>query len=145
MPTPKNSKKKGTRPLRHQGEYLDFVAWVALPTELRQPKTQQDLAKEFGVGQDTLSEWKQRPDFWEDVSKKRREWGRERTPDVLLALFKRIQKTGGAAEVRLWMECIEGWQSKVIVAPNPYADLQEMTDEELHLELEKWKAFYTKK
>lgn len=131
MSTPNNSKNKTLKPLRHYGEYSDFVAWTALPTELRVPKTQRELAKKFGVGEDTLSEWKRRNGFWEGVTEKRKTWGRERTPDVMLALFKRIQRTGSAPEVRLWLEVIEGWQSKVLAIPDPYAYLHDLTDEEL--------------
>lgn len=131
MSTPNNSKNKAQKPLRHYGEYSDFVAWTALPTELRVPKTQRELAKKFGVGEDTLSEWKRRNGFWEEVTDKRKAWGRERTPDVMLALFKRIQRTGSAPEVRLWLEVVEEWQSKVLAIPDPYAYLRDLTDEEL--------------
>lgn len=133
MSTPNNSKNKARHSLRHVGEYSDFVAWTALPTELRVPKTQRELSKKFGVGEDTLSEWKRRSGFWEEVTEKRKTWGRERTPDVMLALFKRIQRTGSAPEVRLWLEVVEGWQSKLLEVPNPYAYLHDLTDEELQL------------
>jgi len=144
MSTPNNSKNSADKKVRHYGEYSDFVAWTGLPKELRAPKTQRELARKFGVGEDTLSEWKQREGFWEAVTKKRKEWGRERTPDVIHALFKRIERTGSAAEVRLWLEVVEGWQTRLITAPNPYAYLEELTDEEIAIRKKEALSFFKK-
>lgn len=125
--TPNNSKNKDLKGLKHQMEFLDFITWIATPSTLREPKTQQELSKKFGVGQDTLSEWKNRPRFWIEVAEKRRRWGQERTPDVVMALFNRIVKTGGAQEVKLWLEYFENWSEKIITAEptyrSKYADL----------------------
>jgi hypothetical protein len=112
--TPNNSKIKPQSKIRHQIEYRDFIEWIATPTSARNPKTQQELSKKFGVGQDTLSEWKHRQDFWTEVARKRKEWGREKAPDIVKALYDRIIKTGGAAEVKLWLEYFEGWSEKTI-------------------------------
>ena len=145
MATPNGSKKRASKKLRHVDEYDSFVTWIGLPKELRSPKTQRELAKDFGVGEDTLSEWKQRPAFWEDVAKRRKSWGRERTPDVLMSLYKRIEKTGSAPEIRLWMEIMEDWQAKLITVPDPYAHLREMSDEELMANIRELQTFFRKR
>lgn len=110
--TPNNPKIEPQSKIRHQMEYYDFIEWIATPSSIRNPKTQQELSKKFGVGQDTLSEWKSRQYFWEEVTKKRKNWGRERTPEVILAMYNRIIKTGNAAEVKLWLEYFESWSEK---------------------------------
>ena len=145
---PKQSHKKPSSKLRHQYEYDDFVQWIALPKSLRDPQTQKELAKKFGVGEDTLSEWKQRNDFWMSVEEKRRSWGRERTPDVLLALHSRAIKTGDPHAVRLWYEIVEGvrftgQKEKALTMQEIYSQ-EEMSDEELFASIEKKRAFFLK-
>lgn len=147
--SPKQSNKKPSKKLRHQYEYADFIEWVALPKELRSPKTQRELAKKFGVGEDTLSEWKQRDDFWSSVEEKRKNWGRERTPDVLLALHKRAVKTGDAQAVRLWYEIVEGLRltgqrDKVMTMQELYA-FDDTSEEEIDLIIAKQTAYFQKK
>ena len=48
-------------------DFLEFTMWNALPTYKREPKTQKDFAKKIGVGEDTLSIWKNNPKFWDIV------------------------------------------------------------------------------
>jgi len=143
--SPNNSKNIGIEGLRHQAEYLDFIIWIATPNSLRVPKTQQELAKKFGVGQDTLSEWKTRHDFWIKVKEKRKEWGRERTPDVILALYNRIIKTGGAQEVKLWLQYFEDWSEKIINITSPERPFANLSDEELTKIIAQEKKFLLKK
>lgn len=129
--TPKNSNSKELKNLRHVDEYAEFISWVALPYSSRDPKTQVEFSKKFGVGQDTLSEWKQRKGFVESVKKKRCEWGRDRTPEVIQALFKRIVKTGAAAEVKLWFQIIEEWSEKITTDTKEENPLSKLTNAEL--------------
>lgn len=142
--TPINSKNNGNQKLRHQSEYADFVLWTSLPKELRDPKTQRELAREFGVGEDTVSEWKTRPGFWDAVSAQRLIWGKDKTSDVMHALYKRVLENGAAPEVRLWMEVIENWSSKEAKTLDIYADIRAMTDQELESELKKLHSFFSK-
>lgn len=113
--TPKDSKNKVTTKIRHTFEYSEFITWIATPSDLREPKTQQELSKKFGVGQDTLSDWKKQSDFWIKVKEKRVSWGHERTPDVILALYNRIKKTGDPTAVKLWLQYVESWSEKFTV------------------------------
>lgn len=129
--TPNNSNNKDLKGLKHQMEFLDFITWVATPKELRIPKTQQELSQKFGVGQDTLSEWKSRPGFWISVVEKRKQWGRERTPEVIMALYNRIIRTGNAPEVKLWLQYFEDWSEKMISIEPPTRKYQDLTNAEL--------------
>ena len=111
--TPKNSKKiRGLKGLKHPGTYLDLIKWIAMPEPFRSPKTQGEFAKEHKIGEDSISEMKKREGFWEEVKEKRKEWGKERTPDVILGLYKKAVKDGNAQEVKLWLQYFEGWSEK---------------------------------
>ena len=143
--TPNNSKNMDLKGKKHQIEFLDFVTWIATPCTLREPKTQQELSKKFGVGQDTLSEWKSRPGFWTSVKEKRRQWGQERTPDVIMALYKRIIRNGSAPEVKLWLQYFEDWFEKTISIGPPLRKYADLTNAELAALEKKLKDFLLKK
>lgn len=71
-------------------EYLDFILFIAIPRVKRQEimdvETQGEFSKKYGVGEATLADWKKRAGFWDDVMAQRKEFFRQRTADVLLAL-----------------------------------------------------------
>lgn len=117
--TPNNSNKNG---LRHNQEYEQFITWLALPQSLRDPKTQTHLAQKLGVGPDTLSEWKQRDNFWDKVNKKMKLWAKEKNSDVIGILYDKIIKTGGAPEIRIWLE----WQKEIDNTSNESKELQDL-------------------
>ena len=144
--SPKDSKNKTTNKIRHVFEYAQFITWIATPIELREPKTQAELSNKFGVGQDTLSEWKKQINFWEKVKEKRISWGHERTPDVVLALYNRIKKTGDPMAVKLWLQHIENWSEKFIVKEENGRDkYRHLTDAELAVTIQKRLNFFKKK
>lgn len=143
--TPTKPKKKVVTLPRNQMEYQDFIQWVAAPKPLRKPKTQRELASSFGIGEDTLSDWKRRQDFWEKVSEARQKWTREKTSDVLYALYKKAVSSGNATEVRLWMEIVEGIEKSERVIDPQYEEIRKMSDSELKAELRKLEAFFAKK
>jgi hypothetical protein len=148
--TPKQTKKTTKRKLRHQFEYNDFVLWIAMPKSLRNPKTQRELALRFGIGEDTLSDWKNLDGFWVEVEALRKTWGRERTPNVLLALYNRIIRTGEASAVRLWYEIVEDkkFNEKDVVVTcahcEKYREIEELSDEQLRKRINEAEAFFKK-
>ena len=52
---------------------LKFMLWLALPEGERVPKLQRDLASELNVREATLTDWKHRPGFGDEVFKLTRE------------------------------------------------------------------------
>ena len=127
-------KKEEENNLILEKEYEAFIKWWALPSLLRRAteerldsygftpddipdefqniKTQTDFAKKFSVSVDTLTDWKKRKDFWDRVKKETKEWVRGRTPNVILGLYQTAVREGNAAEVKFWMQYVEGWVEK---------------------------------
>lgn len=73
-------------------EYLEYVMFMALPRTMRvevlgiEDDTQESFGKKYGVNKNTLTDWKNRAGFWDDVMQVRKEFFRARTADVILAL-----------------------------------------------------------
>ena len=140
--TPINSNNSQVK-LRHNFEYHKFILWIALPKELRKPNTQVELSKHFGVGQDTLSEWKKNR-ILEEVARQRKEWSKEKTSDIIYALYKRIIETGNAAEVKLWFQLIENWSERFRTSIEEENPLTKLTDRELAELIKKQKDIFNK-
>jgi len=89
------------------------------PTELEllKIKTQKAFAKEFGVDEDTLTNWKKRDELWKLMTKYTKKWGRDKTPSALAGFYRKTVSEGDAARVKLWLRYFEGFEdtSKVKV------------------------------
>ena len=109
--TPKKSKKKKERDLRKPFEYAQFIKWIATPSVLRIPKIQGELEKEFVVSQGLLSKWKKRDGFWDEVRLEMKVWAKDKTPNVIQAIYQIIIKQGKGSPqaAKLWLQYIEQW------------------------------------
>jgi hypothetical protein len=112
---------------------LKFIEFVALPRVLRNSEFGFNTDKAFGraykICQDTLCRWKNEEVFALKVRETRRHWGEERTPDVILALYRKACKDGNAAEAKLWLQYTEGWNDKASTQDNDTREnLQEIRD-----------------
>lgn len=93
-----------------QTEYYLFARFIATPKPWRDLKTQLEFQIEHNVSHDTLARWKKDPNFWEDVGRAIKEWGREKTPDVIAAVYGRIVRQGDPQAAALWLKYIENWE-----------------------------------
>lgn len=111
-------------------EFESYILWRSMPSILRgQPrhvveklgiddelamslldiKNQTEFAKRFGIKDlGTLTEWNKRIENSGGLMKNIHSWAKKLTPNVVSALYREATKTGKAAEVRAWMEIVEG-------------------------------------
>lgn len=95
-------------------EYSRFIIFCALPQSARKAilapdekgewYTQVDFARTFKLEPATLSDWKHRQGFWDEVFKTRRDYFKERTGEVLDAVERKAKRTGDAAEAKVMLE-----------------------------------------
>jgi hypothetical protein len=111
-------------------EFESYVLWRSMPSILRgQPrhvieklgiddemamslldiKNQTEFAQKFGIKDPgTLSAWNKKIDEDGGLMKNISMWAKRLTPNVISALYREATKTGKAAEVKAWMEVVEG-------------------------------------
>jgi len=114
--------------IRKKIEFKEFIDWMALPTKERKPSSHKELAEELNVDNGTLSDWKNYEGFWEKVREERMKWVKDKTSNVLLALYKKILKSGNAAEVRVFLEYAGEYEQKLDVSLK-----EKLTDDEKEL------------
>lgn len=111
-------------------EFESYVLWRSMPSILRgQPrhvmeklgiddelamslleiKNQTEFARRFGIKDlGTLTEWNKRINENGGLMKNIVSWAKRLTPNIISALYRETTKNGRAAEVKAWMEIIEG-------------------------------------
>ena len=61
-----------------------FSTWMAYPRHARFPKTQGEFAILHEVSPDTLSDYKKKPEFWENVKENKEKYKREIADKIML-------------------------------------------------------------
>lgn len=74
--------------LRDYGKIRAFIAWNALSQDDRKPEKQYEFAKLIGVNVDTLSDWKKRVGFFDEVDALRDQWFRKYVTEIDYAMVK---------------------------------------------------------
>lgn len=113
---------KGT--LQKPDIFQEFVQYSSLPDPEKcdylgierdkdgRPKTKPTLkafALKWGVSEHSLYDWKKRDDFYGAVLVRGREWGVNRIPNALAALYNRVIKYGMAYDFQVYMAYTIGW------------------------------------
>ncbi len=110
-------------------EFESYAIWKSLPSFLKgQPrevlekfgineevalglleiKTQAEFARRFDIKDPaTLTDWNKRLEK-EGILSQIHGWARKLTPNVIGALYRNASKNGKAAEVKAWLEIVEG-------------------------------------
>lgn len=123
---PKKAKNQG---VYRKQDFETYALWKALPSFLRgQPrhvleklgldeditlslleiKTQTEFAKRFDIKDlSTLSDWNKLIEK-DGLIPQIHVWARKLTPNVIGALYRNVSKYGRAADVKAWMEIVEG-------------------------------------
>ncbi len=130
----KKLKKNGKfRRDRNKLKYEAFVAWIAMPKPLREPKTQREFAEKYGVDVGTLTDWKNNPQFWQAVHREHQGWGKEKTGNVIAKMYQNVMKSNRPEDVRIWIEYFEGFADKINLSGSLAVDnpLSKLTDTQL--------------
>jgi transcriptional regulator with XRE-family HTH domain len=99
-------------------EYEQFIAWSALPSNVRIPATQKELAQQLNVTEATLSHWKDKEDYPKRKMELMKKWSKDGTPDVIDALLYKA-KRGDVRAIELWIKYVEEWaETQRIEQPN---------------------------
>ena len=85
---------------------LEYIGWCATPRDLREPRSREELAKQFKCAARTLHRWQNLPGFWDEVDRLIKKWVGERTPDILDAMVGKAmlggkEKNGDVPAARL--------------------------------------------
>jgi hypothetical protein len=127
--TDESIKESGKRGVYKTQDFESYAMWKALPSFLRgQPrqvlekfgideeialslleiKTQTEFAKRFDIKDlATLTDWNKKLEKDGQLSRMHA-WARRLTPNVIFALYRTASKNGRAAEVKAWLEIVEG-------------------------------------
>lgn len=147
--SPKNSKNidnsanlnSAIENMKNPSEYIAFIEFIATPKDLREIETQGEFSKKFGVGQDTLSAWKRRDGFWDDVRVIRKQIIREDyLPLALVALKRTALRDGKAPEVKLLFQLADEFVEKSEVETRKSTKLSPQRKEEIANCLKAWKG-----
>ena len=100
--------------------FEEFVLWWAMPPHEKRRlglETQEAYAEYTGLHRNTTSRWKKSPAFYPRLKEIRDLWAKDRTQDVIAALYRGAISNGiGAPKDReLWFKYVEGWNEKTQV------------------------------
>lgn len=137
------TKKRKIKMVRKLTEFQEFIEWVSLPSGLREPTTQKELAKKFGVDNATLSDWKKVEGFWDEVKKKRQLWVQDKVSNVLYGVYNKAL-TGDVNAAKLLMGYANEFTETTEIKHKIERDLTPEEKEQLNKALEYAKGQNTK-
>lgn len=121
-----------------------LISWLALPSDARSPHTQGELAKQLGVTDRTISNWKNVPGLKEAAAELAKEQVTGELPDVYGALLKKA-KAGSFFHIRLCLEIAGHYVERKVMSgdeENPIrhehehrVDYSHLSDEELRVHI----------
>ena len=91
-----------------------FAEWLAVPKEMRNPRTQKELAGLLKIKPETLSRWKKEPDFQAAAFEKARTQLEVELPEILQVIAEKA-KAGNYQFVKLALELTHKHSEKITV------------------------------
>jgi hypothetical protein len=112
--------------------YQEFIRWSAM---IRFDKIgtgmvdQNDFAAHYKISKDTLSRWKNRPDFYPALKEIRTKWGQEKMPDIMESVYRSAVR-GNTASIKLWLDYFteydRGGKKHKQIVKEPVFDLEDI-------------------
>jgi len=93
---------------------LLFIKFCSIPKEVRELKTQREFSEKFGIGMDTLSNWKSIAGFWDEVSIYHKNEMKRFMNDVGMGILKSAKK-GNPKASELYLKYYMDWSEKIKV------------------------------
>ena len=90
----------------------NYMEWLILPVQLRNPKTKTEYAEHLGISRTTLWNWENAPGFDDERRQRIKIKARENTPDIIEKL-KEKALSGDVSAMRLYFEWVEGIENKI--------------------------------
>lgn len=114
--TPEKTGLKGIVNLKNPEVYQEFIKFIATLPNFRKLQTQGEFSQEFGVGEETLSAWKKRDGFWDDVREERKQSMKDNmVSNILMAVYRKVVKEGSSKEAKLLLEIAGEYEEKKII------------------------------
>lgn len=87
--------------------FQKLVRWSGTPPQYREIETESEFARSIGVSLETIETWKSHCAFSSLVSESTRDWIKERTPEAIGALYKRIiEENGDGRDIEFFIRLI---------------------------------------
>ena len=93
-----------------------FAEWLVVPKNMREPKTQKELASVLNVQPETMSRWKKDQEFQDLVFEKARVRLEVELPDIMQVIVDKA-KAGNFQFVKLVLELTNKHIDKITVRP----------------------------
>lgn len=74
-----------------------------------------DFAVKYGVHINTLTAWKNRPEFLVEVDRRQKAWGTDLVPNVMASLYRRCVRYGIGTDVELFLAYYKQWDRKQVI------------------------------
>lgn len=106
--------KSANREVRKPDAYQEFILWTALPpTEKGRHdfQTQEEFSENYKLGKNTLTKWKARKDFQEQVTELRRQWAFDKTGEIIQGIYLAAIK-GNPFSQKIWLEYFLDFREK---------------------------------
>ena len=114
MSEPTLTKFKKAPPLKNLNLFEEFCMWSALPRieKVRLGiETQQQFSALNKISEQTLTSWKDRPEFLDKLRAYVQKWGAIKTPNVVNAIYASAL-AGNSDSQRIWLQFIEKFDTK---------------------------------
>ena len=89
-----------------------FAAWLALPKKERVPATQGEVAANLGVRENTLADWKKKPEMTALANGLGYDELRRRIPEVLGALAREAEG-GSFQHIQLFLKLLQEYEENL--------------------------------